>query len=149
MSRINMTRVVIGGLLAGLIVNASEYVLNMRVIGDEMNAQMAKMNLPPLGGNAIAAYVTLGFVIGIVAVWLYAAIRPRFGAGPKTAAIAGVAVWFLAYAYGTISLEVMGVVPARMAAIGMIWGLVELLVATVAGAYVYQEPASAGRAASI
>ncbi|HSE60477.1 MAG TPA: hypothetical protein VLA99_17380 [Nitrospiraceae bacterium] len=29
------------------------------------------------------------------ALWLYAAIRPRFGAGPKTALYAGLGVWVL------------------------------------------------------
>src|SRR2546426_6125035 len=36
-----------------------------------------------------------GFVQGIATVCLYAAIRPRFGAGPSTAAIAALSVWFL------------------------------------------------------
>jgi hypothetical protein len=27
--------------------------------------------------------------------WLYAAIRPRYGPGPKTAAVAGFALWFI------------------------------------------------------
>jgi hypothetical protein len=30
-----------------------------------------------------------GFLIGIFAIWLYAAIRPRHGPGPKTAVCAG------------------------------------------------------------
>ncbi len=146
MSRINMTRVIIGGLLAGVIINISEFILNMMVIADEMNAQMARLNLPPIGGSAITVFVVLAFVVGIAAVWLYAAIRPRFGAGPKTATIAGIVVWVLAYVYPTVGAEVTGMFPARMAAIGMVWGLVELLIATVAGAYLYQEPGPAARA---
>jgi len=31
----------------------------------------------------------------VLLVWLYAAIRPRFGPGPATAAKAGVAAWFV------------------------------------------------------
>ena len=34
-----------------------------------------------------------------VTVWLYAAIRPRFGPGPKTAICAGLIVWGLSYLY--------------------------------------------------
>ena len=37
------------------------------------------------------------FLIGLFAGWLYAAIRPRYGAGPKTALCAGLFVWFLGY----------------------------------------------------
>lgn len=35
------------------------------------------------------------FVASVWAMWLYAAIRPRFGPGPKTAAVAGFAWWFI------------------------------------------------------
>lgn len=31
--------------------------------------------------------------VGIWTMWLYAAIRPRYGPGPKTAAVAGLALW--------------------------------------------------------
>ena len=71
--------------------------------------------------------------------WLYAAIRPRFGAGPKTAALAGAVVWFFAYLYPSASMMIMHMFPRRMLAIGVLWGLFELVIATIAGASVYQE----------
>src|SRR5207249_3963498 len=46
-------------------------------------------------------FLAWGFLVGIFAVWLYAAIRPRYGAGPKTALCAGAAVWGLGYHEGT------------------------------------------------
>lgn len=145
MSRINTTRVILAGLLAGLIINTGEFVLNTFVIGDEMNAQLTKMNLPPMSGNAIAVFIAFSFLAGIVTVWLYAAMRPRFGAGPKTAMIAGGTVWFLAYAYGVIVSSAMGMVTSRIAAISLTCGLVEVTIAALAGGYVYQEEAPAAR----
>jgi hypothetical protein len=136
---INMTRVVLGGLLAGLVINISEVVLNAIVLEADLNAALARMNLPPVGTNAIAVFVVMGFVLGIVSVWLYAAIRPRFEPGAPAAACAGVVVWFLAYCYGSIGFAAMGMFPARMIAIALIWGLFELVIATVAGAWVYSE----------
>src|SRR5512138_2284268 len=108
MARMNMSRVILGGLLAGLIINISEFVLNMAVLGQRMQARLAQMNLPPIGGNAVIVFVALGFLIGIGLVWLYAAIRPRYGAGPKTAIIAAAAVWFFAYFYSSITAVAMG-----------------------------------------
>ena len=90
MSQISVVGVVKGGLAAGLVMNISEFVLNVPVAGDQMNAELAARNLPPVATNQIAVFVVLTFVLGLVTVWLYAAIRPRFGAGPKTAIIAGV-----------------------------------------------------------
>ena len=93
MSQINVGGVVKGGLAAGVVMNISEFVLNVPVAGEQMNAELAARNLPPVATNQIAVFVVLTFVLGLFTVWLYAAIRPRFGAGPKTAIIAGVFVW--------------------------------------------------------
>ena len=96
-------------------------------------------NLPPVGGNAIAVFVILGFVLGLVLVWLYAAIRPRFGAGPKTAAIAGAMVWFLDYFCGSVVIGALGLFPMQLILIGLAWGLVELIVAALVGGRLYSE----------
>ena len=99
MGRINLGRVIVGGLLAGLVINISEYVLNTFVIAQAMAASMKAMNLPPLDTNMILCFVVLAFALGIVTIWIYAAIRPRFGPGVPTAVCAALIVWFLAYAY--------------------------------------------------
>jgi hypothetical protein len=39
------------------------------------------------------------FVIGVLIVWLYAAMRPRFGAGFKTAAYAALVVWVCGFLF--------------------------------------------------
>ena len=84
MGRIDMGRVMLGGLVAGVVINISEFVLNQVVLLSDMTTALARMNLPPIGGLAIPVFILLGFAGGIAAVWLYAAIRPRFGPGPMT-----------------------------------------------------------------
>ncbi len=54
MSTINMKRVALGGLAAGLVINVSETILNVPVLGGEMEAALAKLNLPAFGVSAIA-----------------------------------------------------------------------------------------------
>jgi hypothetical protein len=140
MSGINTTRVLIGGLAAGVVLDVGESLLNTVVLGSQMTETMAKMNLAPPGGSAIGVFILLGFALGIATVWLYAAIRPRFGAGMKTALIAGAVVWFMAYLYGGVGLAVMGIFPTGMMAFGLVWGLVEVMVAAVVGGMLYREP---------
>jgi hypothetical protein len=137
--RINITRVVLGGLAAGLVINIGEFILNEVVLASRMDAAMARLNLPPIGGTAITAFVILGFVLGIAMTWLYAAIRPRFGAGPTTAAFAGTAVWGFSCLYPNLSLGVAGMFPTDLLMIATVWALVETIAGAVAGAYVYQE----------
>lgn len=139
MGTINMGRVILGGLLAGLVFNLGETVFNLFLFGDQMEAAMQRLGLPMPGGGAIAVFVVMGFVGGIATVWIYAAIRPRFGPGPRTATFAGLTVWLLAYLFPTVGYVVQGMLPARLATIGAVWGLVELLIAAQAGGWLYRE----------
>ena len=139
MGRINVGRVVAGGLLTGLVINIGETILNTVVLGAAMEASLRARNLPAVGGGAIAGFILLCFVLGLSIVWLYAAMRPRLGAGPGTAAAAAVVAWWLAFAFPQIGNILTGMVPGGLAATGMAWGLVELVVAAVAGAWLYRE----------
>ena len=80
-----------------------------------------------------------GFLVGIFAVWLYAGIRPRYGAGPKTAACAGSAVWALGYLLASATTLALKLFPTRLMVIGLAVGLVEVIAGTLAGAWLYRE----------
>jgi hypothetical protein len=139
MGRINVSRVILGGLLAGLVVNVSETILNVVVVASSMEAALHERNLPPLGIQPIIGFVVMAFLLGIATIWLYAAIRPRFGAGAGTAVITGVAVWFFAYLYSGVGTTLMSFLPAGLTTLTLAWGLVEIVLAAVAGAWVYRE----------
>jgi hypothetical protein len=140
MGKINLVRVILGGLLAGLVINISEYILNTYVVAAESAAIMERFGLPALGGSQIAVFVALTFVLGIIVVFVYAAMRPRFGAGTKTAIIAGVAIWLVLMFAGVVDM-VLGIIPVGLLVLTAIWSLVEMAVAAVAGAWLYQESA--------
>lgn len=140
MQDINMGSVVKGGLVAGLIINVVEMVVNVFVLGKQWEAVMKDLGKSSeMTGSQIAVLNLWGFAAGIVTIWLYAAIRPRFGPGPKTAVCAALAVWFLAYFSGGFFPVVFGVYPAGLMAAGAAIGLVEVIVAALAGARIYKE----------
>ena len=138
MGKINVARVILGGLLAGLIMNISETVLNLYVIDDESTAVLQRLGLEFPGTNRIAIFIAMTFVSGLIMIFLYAAMRPRFGAGAKTAIIAGLVVWFVTMMAGFADV-VLGITPANLLVIGGVWSLVESVVATIAGAWLYKE----------
>lgn len=144
MSRINITRVFTGGLLAGVVLNIGEFVVNEIFLGDQWVAAMEARNLQQPGGGAVALYVIWSFVLGIALVWLYAAIRPRFGPGPKTAVIAGLVVWFLIWFMGFGSTLINDMFPGSLVLIAVVWGLVETIAAGLAGGWLYREAPGAG-----
>ena len=139
MGKINLGRVVIGGLVAGVIINVIEWVLNGVVLADQWNDQMARLGQPPFDTNQIIGFLVFGFVSGIVAVWTYAAIRPRFGAGPTSAIYAGVLTWVTLYVLTDAMPTIMGLYPLSMTLILIGVGLIEIVAATLAGAWLYKE----------
>jgi antibiotic biosynthesis monooxygenase (ABM) superfamily enzyme len=138
MGKVNLGRIILGGLLAGLVINISEFVLNTIVIASDLDAAMKAMN-KTMDNSMIAWFVIAGFALGILAVWLYAAIRPRFGPGVKTAVIAALAVYFLSYVYPSVFVGAMQLFPARVMIISLCWGIPEIIIGSIAGAWLYTE----------
>src|SRR5256886_17601014 len=91
MGKINMLKVLVGGLIAGVVLNIVDGFLFGYLLKDQMAAAMASINRPAMTNAQIPWFVILDFVAGVFLVWLYAAIRPRFGAGSAPAGKAGVA----------------------------------------------------------
>ncbi len=139
MSEINFAGVLKGGIPAGLIMTVSEFVLNEPVAGAQMTAELAARNLPPAGVAAIVALTVITLLMGIFTVWLYAAIRPRFGPGPKTALCAGLIVWGLAYLYSAVTFAVLGINSLGITVLVIAWSAVEMIVASAVGGYLYNE----------
>ncbi len=140
MGKISWNGVILGGILAGIIIDVVEYVLHGVVLNAHWRQAMQELDRPLQETvGSMVFYVLLGVAYGIVAVWLYAAIRPRYGAGPKTALEAGFAVWLLGYLLPTVSWVPMGLFPGHLVAIALVVGLGEILLATLAGAWLYKE----------
>jgi len=139
MGRINLGRVVIGGLVAGIIINLFEYLLNGVILSDQWTDLMRSINRPVLDGAHVGYFMALGMVQGLVAVWTYAAIRPRFGEGPMTAITAALLTWLTTVVLADMVPAIMGVFELPMVLMMMGVGLIEIVIATLAGAYLYKE----------
>lgn len=123
----NMSGVIKGGLVAGLLINVSEYVLNMMVIP-----------VPEGAGGSIGFWVVYAFVMGLLTAYLYALIRPRCGAGPKTGVCAGLLVWALHTLLPAGGMWNMGMAPDGLPLM-LVWTGVELALAGVLAGMLYSE----------
>src|SRR6185295_11146488 len=105
MNKINLGRVLLGGVVAGLILNIGEVVLNDILLGPHIEADMKRMGITPPGAGFAVLAVGLTFIFGIVAILIYSMMRARLGPGPKTALLTALILWFCLYAYsGTINM---------------------------------------------
>jgi hypothetical protein len=142
MKKINLKRLLLGGLVAGLVMNISEAALHGGALGQDAAELFKSMNIPDSPHPVyLISLIVVTFVIGSASVWLYAAIRPRYGAGPKTAVRAGLAVWVLAHLWSGVYLGAgfAGLIPPKLAWLPVVWGLIEAPLGTLAGAWLYKE----------
>ena len=150
MAHTNRAPVVLGGLLAGLVINIVEFLTHGVILATAWSQAMQALGKPAGGPStgAIVMFNVMGFVLGIASVWVYAAIRSRYGAGPATALRAGIAVWVIGALLPNLGTYALGVFPTRLLAIATVASLIDILIGTVAGAWVYTEqPAQMARAA--
>ena len=139
MSQLNIARVILGGLLAGVVLNIGEFVYNGVLMADQMKAWNAQHNFAEPSTNFFVMATLLTFVLGIALVLIYACIRPRFGPGVKTAIIASLFMWFGLCFYMGYFFVALWDVPAKTYAMGLAWCLIEYALATIAGAWLYKE----------
>lgn len=139
MNKINLARVILGGLVAGVVLNIGEFLLNDVVLGAQMKEFFGRFGLPEPGNRFLVVAVLLTFILGIVIVWMYAAMRPRLGPGPKTAICAGLLAWFGTYFYSGVINGMVLQIPTNVLLIALVWGAVQYAVAAIAGAWLYKE----------
>ncbi len=139
---INTQKIVVGGLAAGVVLNVIDFVTNGYLLAGRMKAE-AEAFKPGLSdsmmsGQSIAVYVISDFVIGLLLVWTYAAIRPRFGPGMRTASSAAILFWLLGSVLMAGYLQ-MGMMTAGSWLLYVVIWLVNLLLAAWVGAKLYTE----------
>lgn len=133
---IKIKEILINGLIAGVIISISALTM-VPVVGNEMDSVLANRGLPPLSNAAMVYFCCISLIFGISVIFLYTVLKPRFGSWLKTAVIASIIVWVLAYLINNVSLAVYGFMPVRLAVIGSVWGLLELLLASIIASRLY------------
>lgn len=141
MGRINMTRVILGGLVAGIVANVIDAVTGMVFMKQDMLDMLQRLNLDASAMDSMSGilpWVVVDLAYGFLLVLAYAGLRPRFGPGPLTALYAG----FLLYAAVTITLYgfmSMGLFTADMFVKSAGFAVISTALASLAGGAVYTE----------
>ncbi len=137
MSSINTGRVVMGGLAAGVVIDIFELIFGM-AFGEDLAQVSSSMGLT-IDSGTLSSFAIIGLASGILLVWFYAAIRTRFGPGPRTAILAAVYCWILLRLIPDMALLRAGMEPAGTVMMHLGWMLVGTVVALLLGARIYLE----------
>lgn len=140
----NTSKVITGGLAAGLVLNVLDFIVNKYIVGARMAAEANVFKaglgdaMMAMGGKQIAGYVIMDFVVGLLLTYTYAAMRPRFGAGAKTAVITALVFWIFG-SIVAVNYMAMGIMSSGLwLTFGIIW-FICLLVAAMVGGKLYSE----------
>ncbi len=145
MKDINFSRLILGGLLAGVIFFVGDSIIHGALLTSRWQETMIELGRAPnpSGGNPgagdFAYFLIYDLMKGFGAAWLYAAIRARFGAGPTSATFAGLTTWFLA-----VPTPLIGLIPMHFFARGLIsrwsfYAIIPTVLGAIAAGWVYQE----------
>lgn len=140
MGNINVGRLILGGSVAGIVGDVLDYLVDGVWFAQRWTDGLKALGHAEFSSNQIVWLDLLGLVIGLVAIRVYAAIRPRFGPGVKTAIYAGLAVWIVAFLVPNASFMcVAGLFSKHLTLYTTLGALVETMVATIVGAAIYKE----------
>ena len=136
MSKINWYRVLLCGLLTGVVWIILGAVVTA-VVGRDF-AALPNNHLAAPTADFVLFNVVIDLLEGISILWLYAAIRPIYGPDAKAAVIAAFAWWFIV-SLGDATWCSFGFFPPSTVIPLMIGTLPALILATITGARFYKE----------
>jgi len=143
MTQINWGRLLLGSLVAAIIMFVTDGFIHERIAGADWAAvyEGLRASTPEPHGTSMAYFAVYELGRGFTAMMFYVLMRAFFGAGPKTAVLAGIVGWI------AFSLTA----PAQFIPLGFfsnaLWlkvGVIHLvisIVATIAGAALYKDAA--------
>ncbi len=144
MPKINIGRLILGGLIASIILFLTDGFLHERMVLADWNAvYTALRTTPPTEHNSMALAYFAIFEIGrgFLAILLYVLMRACCGPGVKTAALAGVVMWLAFSVTGPAQFIPLGFFSTALWVKVGAFQLITSVIASIAGAAPYKPAA--------
>lgn len=139
MGGINVGRWLGAGAAAGALIWLVEGLASVLYM-DDMQAALAAHGMTfEVTATILVLSVVISLIMGLTLIFFYAAARPRFGPGPRTAVIVALGVWLAGYFVALVGYYMLGLYPGGMLVIWGIVGLVETILAALLGGRIYRE----------
>jgi hypothetical protein len=146
MSKINVGRLILGGLAAGVLMFFAdgfihEVLLHPLWIDTMTAAGRSIAEDESHRARDLAFFAVHELLKGVAIAWIYAAIRTRFGAGVKTAVLAGLTVWAIMFPVPFIAEIPTGFYGPRMVTMWSLYEIVPTVVGGLVAGSLYRERA--------
>ena len=142
MKKINVTRIILAGLLASVLFIIIEFVFEgvVNLIFNFNEVDLARKYFPNITISGVRyQIVNILYLVStcIVTTWLYASLSSKFGNRPKTALIASFFVIIIIVLFMVNHIN-MGIFPSKPALISLVFSLVEFPLSIVGGSFLYR-----------
>ena len=141
MQGMNWSRIWLGGLAAGVVMNLIDAAVNGFLLASRWERESEALRpglMSRMATTSTIGWIVFDFALGVLLVWLYAAIRPRYGPGPRTALIAGMVLW-LATHLAFASLAFMGMFSPGLVLASSVGGILSAAAGAYVGGMIYRE----------
>lgn len=142
MTTINWTRFLIGGVIATVILFLTDGVLHEHILHQDWEAVYEQLGThEPHTSHGVAVLYFLVFELGrgMIAMFIYVLMRRFYGAGHKTAVLAGVAAWIAFSVTGPSQFIPLGFYSVALWVKAAGFQLATSILAAVAGAAFYKD----------
>jgi hypothetical protein len=136
LARPNIQRLILGGLAAGLFINAVEYIVHGVLLNPQWTAAFAALGKTPKGWTI---FIPSNFVVGIIGIWTYAKFLPNYGPGYKTALRSAMSIWMVFWVIPMMALQPLAIFPNVLLFATIAVGLLDSILAVLLGARIYQQ----------
>jgi hypothetical protein len=147
MKRINYARVLLGGLLAGVLLFLADGFIHEKLLHgywmEAMKAAGRDMAAEQQHGGGLGYFAIFELLRGLAMAWVYAVFRAHFGAGPGTAVCAALTVWAIMFAIPQIQEIPLGFRTTAMLGLWSFYELVPSVAAGLVAGYLYRDPPGA------
>jgi hypothetical protein len=143
-TRLNWTRIIVGGLVASIILFLSDGFFHERLVSADWKAVYAALgaNEPQHRPSGMAYFAIFELGRGMISILIYALMRPFFKPGPKTAVLAGIVTWLAFSVTGPAQFIPLEFYSNSLWCKVAAWQFVTSIVAAIAGAALYRDSAS-------
>ena len=139
MASINTNRLLIAGMAAGVVLFITDGLINGGLLADQWSTYQRSIGKSgEFSTTQMTIFGVIDLIAGLVLAWVYAAIRPRFGAGPATGLRAGLVVWLILN-ISSAFLVASNALPANLVGMAAGFGLIQYLAVGMLAGYLYKE----------
>jgi hypothetical protein len=137
--RLNLPRLVLAGLAAGVLAKASGFALVHFFLGPEyVKTLFSHMSHEP-GPGTMARHLSVRFIVGFVAAALVFGLGPRLRGRVRTALGAALVIYLIGYVPSAMLLYDFDILVGRNLWITLAWCAGEILLASLLAAAIYRD----------